>query len=84
MVAEDKFFAAQHLKVFKKRMPNWTAKMLCAQMLALAMFVLGTGYAPFCPQKYSHGKQAQQRSPNKPILLTLPPHSSLLSPCQAS
>ncbi|QDZ20383.1 hypothetical protein HOP50_04g29000 [Chloropicon primus] len=55
MVAEDKFFAAQHSKVFKKRMPYWTMKMFFMQLLGLALFMLGSGYSPFCPHKYDHG-----------------------------
>mmetsp|Transcript_356 Transcript_356/g.996 ORF Transcript_356/g.996 Transcript_356/m.996 type:complete len:101 (-) Transcript_356:589-891(-) len=60
MVAEDKFFAAQHSKVFKKRMPYWTMKMFFMQLLGLALFMLGSGYSPFCPHKYDHGKSAAQ------------------------
>ena len=55
MVAEDKFFAAQHLKVFRKRMPNWSVKMLIVQTVAIGLFMMGSGFSPFCPRKYDHG-----------------------------
>ena len=58
MVAEDKFFAASHLKIFRRRMPNWTIKMFAVQIIAIAMFMVASAYAPFCPKKYAHGKSS--------------------------
>ena len=58
MVAEDKFFSAGHLKIFRRRMPNWTIKMFAVQIIAIAMFMVASAYAPFCPKKYAHGKSS--------------------------
>ena len=55
MVAEDKFFASQHVKVFNRRMPNWSLKMMAMQCVSISIFMLGSGYAPFCPKRYEHG-----------------------------
>ncbi len=55
MVAEDKFFAAQHVRVFRKKMPNWTLYMVGANTIAMVLFISGSAYAPFCPHKYDHG-----------------------------
>ena len=55
MVAEDKFFAAQHVRVFRKKMPYWTVYMMIANVIAMMMFISGSVYAPFCINKYDHG-----------------------------
>ena len=55
MVAEDKFFAAQHLRVFNQRLSKWMWYMFAIQGLAVCLFMATSAYAPFCPKKYEHG-----------------------------
>jgi len=87
MVAEDKFFAAQHYKVYRRRMPKWTIYMFAVQFIAIALFMTGSSYTPFCPKKYDHGKSPclnlksqTTRNGNNNQRLLLPFLPSILNP----
>ena len=55
MYTEDKFYSAQHRKVFMKKLPHWTLYMCVTQIVACMLFFMFSALSPFCLQRYPHG-----------------------------